>query len=92
MHDHTRVAIGKYATFHGVAPALCFFTRKLKHRVSETTVRSIKNVYDEMVMKRPRDNSHEDSDDEKLPLKKRRSPLLLGDSLDLKLQQHHEPQ
>ena len=90
--DHTRAAIGKYATFHGVAPASCFFTRKLKHRVSETTVRSIRNAYDEMVKKRPhgdsQEDSQEDSDDEKLPLKKRGRPLLLGDSLDLKLQQY----
>ena len=43
-----------------------------------------------MVKERPRDDSQEDSDsdDEKLPLKKQGRPLLLGDSLDLKLQQY----
>jgi len=56
--------------------------------VSETTAHSIRNVYDEMVKKRPHDNSHENSDDEKLPLKKRGRLFLLGDSLDLKLVSH----
>ena len=56
--------------------------------MNETTVHSIREVYDKMVKERPRDDSQEDSDDERLPLKKRGWPLLLGYSLDLKLQQY----
>jgi len=41
-----------------------------------------------MMKERPRDDSQEDSHDEKLPLKKQGRPLLLGDSADLKLQQY----
>jgi len=64
------VVITKHATFHGVTPASRFFTRKLKYRVSETTVHSIRYGHDEMVKKRPHGDSQEGSDDEKLPLKK----------------------
>jgi len=41
-----------------------------------------------MIKERPCDDSQEDSHDEKLTLKKQGHPLLLGDSLDLKLQQY----
>ena len=38
----TRAAIGKYASLNGVSAASRFFSRKLKHPVSTSTVLSIK--------------------------------------------------
>ena len=53
--DHTnitvlpedRAAIGKHAATNGVSAASRYFSRKLKHPVSVSTVMSIKNMYAE---------------------------------------------
>ena len=48
-----RAEMGKYTSRHGVAAAARFFTRKLRHQVSETTVHSMKKAYlQEMKRKR----------------------------------------
>ena len=40
-----RAGIGRYAYFHGVSAATCFYSVKLKIALSETTVRSIRDSY-----------------------------------------------
>ena len=44
--------IGKYANIHGAAAASHHLSRKLKHPVSESTVKSIRKIYQEEVSKR----------------------------------------
>ena len=79
-----RAEIGKYACHHGITAAVRFFSRKLEHDVSKSTILSIKKAYLE-AMKENR--TIEDSDDlESLPAKKRGRRVLLGDDLDLKVQ------
>ena len=63
-----------------------FFSRKLSHRVSETTVHSIKKVYLEgMKEKRA---AEDDGDVTLLPPKKCGRPVLLGEDLDSKVQMY----
>ena len=76
--------MGKYTSCHGVAAAARFFTRKLGHQVSETTVHSMKNAYLQE-MKRKRANE-EDDKIALLPQQKPGRPLLLGENLDHKVQ------
>ena len=40
-----RAGIGRYAYFHGVSAATCFYSVKLKIALSEMTVRSIRDSY-----------------------------------------------
>ena len=79
--------IGKYATLHGVAAAARVFSAKMKQRVSETTVRSIKDAYT-VEIKRKRASQESVRDVSSLPSKKRGRPLLLGQDLDGKVQQY----
>ena len=76
--------MGEYTSHHGVAAAARFFTRKLGHQVSETTVHSMKKAYLQE-MKRKRANE-EDDNIALLPHQKRGRPLLLGENLDHKAQ------
>ena len=39
--DHTCAAIGKYATFHGVAPASCFFSPELILNWNQTGIKTL---------------------------------------------------
>ena len=76
--------IGKYASIYGVTAAVRYFTRKLKTRLSKSTVRSIRDLYlIEVQCKRLHDGS---GTIDKLPEKKRGRKLLLGEHLDKKLQ------
>ncbi len=61
-----------------------FFSRKLSHRVSETTVHSIKNVYLEGVKEKRA--AQDDGDVSVLYPKKRGRPVRLGEDLDTKVQ------
>ena len=75
-----RLEIARYACHHGVTAAAVHFSRKLGHRIHESTVHSIKKAYlDEIIKKlRARDNEGLDS----LPHRKQGRPLLLGDKID----------
>ena len=84
--DTVRAEIGKYASQHGVAAAARHFSKKLDNCVSETTVRSIRNVYIEGLKRKRQDE--EEGDIVTLPLKKRGRPLLLGQDLDTKVQSY----
>ena len=66
---------------HGISAAAQHFSRKLDHKVTRSTVLSIKQSY----LKRARE---ERADLALLPPKKRGRPLLLGDDLDLKVQMY----
>ena len=79
-----RAKIGKYACQHGAAAAARHFTRKFKKRVSESTVKSIKQGYIKELLKRPRADDGEEL--MAFPAKKRGRKLLLGDDLDHKVQ------
>ena len=52
--------IGEYACQHGVPSAARYFSRKLNCRVSETTVRSIKDSYKIEVRKRRSEANQQD--------------------------------
>ena len=79
--------MGKYASHHGVAAAARLFTRKLDHQVSETTLHFMKKAYlQEVTRKRANEDSEENVD--LLPHQKRGRPVLLGESLDVKVQMY----
>ena len=81
-----RAQIGRYASEHGVAAATKKFSRKLDVELSETTVRSIRDGYLEEV-KRLR-QAGETEQLWKFPERQRGRALLLGDSLEEKLQMY----
>ena len=76
--DELRADIGRYASYHGVAPASRHFTKKLGDKVGESTVRSIRDSY-LIEAKRRRVDNVENLDI--LPHKKRGRPPLLGEAL-----------
>ena len=81
-----RAQVGRYALHHGVAEAARYFSRKLGHRLSKTTVASLKKAY----VKGVRENRAEGEsvDLATLPPKKRGRRVLLGDDLDKKVQMY----
>ena len=79
-----RADIGRYACFHGLAAAARYFSRKLGHRVSETTVHLIKKAY--LEGKKEKRAAEDDGDVTVLPPKKHGKPVLLGEDLDRKVQ------
>ena len=81
---HVQADIGKYASLHGVTAAARYFSRKLGQTVSQTTVRSIRDSYNEEVKRKRK--AEGDGDVALLPMKKRGRPLLLGDEVDAKVQ------
>ena len=83
---HVRAEIGKYASQHGIAATARFYTRKLGHSVSETTAYSLKKAYLQSV--REKRAADDDGDVRLLPIKKRGRPVLLGEVLDVKVQQY----
>ena len=64
-----------------------YFSRKLDHDVSKSTVVSIKGAYLEG-MKENRARADDDGDLAVLPAKKRGRRVLLGDDLDMKVQMY----
>lgn len=81
-----RYEIGKKAAEMGTTSAIRHYKRKYPDlRLTEPTVRRIKNAYLDERKKRPLDSSSDDLLCE-LPLKKRGRPLLIGDDLDQKVQ------
>ena len=79
-----RAKIGRYALLNGVAAAARHFSRKLSIRLSESTVRSIKDAYKVEVNRKRK--QHDDNDVSSLPVKKRGRSLLIGEDLDSKVQ------
>ena len=79
-----RAAIGRYASTNEVSAASHFFSGKLKHHVSTSTVLSIKKSYTE---ERKRCEREDDGycEVQQLPWKPRGRPLVLGD-VDNKVQ------
>lgn len=77
-----RLEIAKYATNHGIASAARVFSHRLKKKVSESTVRSMRNAYREELRKR----SEDDDEMPDFPAKKRGRHVLLGDELDKTVQ------
>lgn len=75
------LGIGKYACQHGVSAAARYFSRKLGSKVSETTVRSIRDTYKDEVKRTERNGSEEERLCE-LRQRKRGRPLLLGQHID----------
>ena len=79
-----RAQIGRYACHYGITAASRFFSGKLKHDVSQSTILSIRDAYLEAVKE---NRAMEDIGDiESLPVKKRRRRVLLGDNLDAMVQ------
>ena len=79
-----RAKIGAYASTHGAAAAAKRFSKELGHVVKESTVKSIQNSYREASDKQRKATGN--SVLISLPEKKRERTLLLGDSIDRKLQ------
>ncbi len=72
-----------YSRQHRIAAAARFFSQKLGHRVSETTVESVKKAYLQgMKEKRA---AEDDGDVSVLPPKKCGRPVLLGEDIDSKV-------
>lgn len=81
-----RADIGKYSSQHGVRKAARFFSRKLDRKISETTVRSIRDSY-RTELKCKRDDG-DSGDVDALPLRKRGRKLLLGEDIDEMVQSY----
>ena len=79
-----RAKIGAYASTHGTAAAAKHFSKELGHVVKESTVKSIRNSYKEASNKQRKATGN--SMVISLQEKKRGCTLLLGDSIDRKLQ------
>ena len=82
-----RASIGRYALVNGVRAAAKQFSKKLGVRLSESTVRSIKDSYKMEANERKRQGA-DVGDIDSLPLKKRGRDLLLGEELDRKVQEY----
>ena len=83
LDDDLRAEIGKYASYHGVAATSRYFSRKLKKKMSESTIRSIR---DSFLREAKRKRVEDIEEVTTLPKKKRGRPLLLGNALDEKVQ------
>lgn len=82
-----RAQIGKYATVHGVSTASNIFSRKVGQRISEATVRSIRDSYtEELKCRRKRCGSTAEITE--LPERKRGRHVLLGEDLDRMVQSY----
>ena len=69
--------IAKYSCQHCAAAAARQFSRRLREKVSDSTVKSIKKVYIDELRKRPRMDNGGEIDT--LTPKKRRRNVLVGD-------------
>ena len=78
-----RAEIGNYAVLHSVPKVTRTFSCKWKVRLGETTVRSIRDGYQEKLKRRR--HSGNDTPLHKFPELQRGRPLLLGEALDHKL-------
>ena len=81
-----RIEIAKYACHHGVASAARVFSHRLRERVSESTVRLIREAYRQELRKRSREVDEEEMS--ALPTKKRGKRVMLGEDLDKKVQMY----
>ena len=79
-----RAEIGKYAYHHGITAAAKHFSTKLKTKISENTVASMKKDYLEAL--RQKRTAQDEGDVTELPPKKRGRPVLLGSELDTLVQ------
>ena len=82
--DTERARIGSYAHQHGVAPAARYYSRNVEVCATDSTVRSIHDVYREHLKFHRHCGITEPI--RTLPGKARGRPLLLGNDLDKKLQ------
>ena len=76
--------IGKYASLHGVMSAACHFRYLLGHKISESTIRSIKKAYKEQLHESKQ--ARRAREVKSLPKKKLGKPMLLGARLDSQVQ------
>lgn len=79
--DETRAKIARYAVDNGVARAARKFSGHLEHKVAESTVRSMRDIY----IKQKKEGKV-DTSSPTLPKSPRGNPLLLGESLDNEVQ------
>ena len=81
-----RASIGKYASQHGTTAAAALFTRRLKSKVSLSSVQSIKKAYLRRIKERRKAGGDENI--KSLSHMKRGRPLLLGERLDTMVQKY----
>ena len=83
-----RFKVGKRAAEHGVTAALRYFDKKYPDlALKETTIRRLRNLYQEQVKIRSTEDEAITSEVQEIPHKKSGRPLLLPDKLDLKVQE-----
>ena len=91
-HKYTskeRADIGRYALSNGVQAAKLKFSREMKVKINESTVRLFKNQYKlELEAKRAGAEFESDTTISVLNVKKRGRKLLLGDKTDLMVQKY----
>ena len=74
--------IGEYASLHGNLAAVRHFPKKMGVEVKESSVRTWKTKYRQELERKKRSGEKSDLRVQKLPVKKRGKPLLLGEKLD----------
>lgn len=83
-----RFEVGKRAAEHGVTSALRYFQKKYPDlALKETSVRRLRNLYQEKMKIRNTEDEATTSEVQEMPCKKSGRPLLLPDKLDLKVQE-----
>jgi hypothetical protein len=82
-----RASIGKYASSNGVRAAAVVHSHKVGEKISETTVRSLRDAYREEVARKRRANVS-DVNISKMPKKKQGRPLLLDQQIDIMVQEY----
>ena len=86
LSNELKAKIGKHASENGNSAAARHFSKVLGKELNPSTIRGLKKVYlEEMSRKR---KAGEDMTITSLPAKRRGRPLLLGEELDLKVQQY----
>ena len=84
LSEEKKAEVGRYAAENGVGAAVRHFAKELPKSLNESTVRGMKRRYlEELSRKR---KAGENPTVESLPQRKRGRPLMLGDTLDQKIQ------
>lgn len=81
-----RASVGKYALEHGVMSAKRKFSLKFKMDINESTVRRFKTAY--LHEKRKRREDDEEEEIQHLPVKKRGRKVVLGQKMDIMVQEY----
>ena len=79
-----RASIGKYASRYGVSAASCKFRHVVGHRISNSTIESLKKAYIKELHHKGQEGNTETI--AKLPQQKRGRPVLLGAEVDSQTQ------